>query len=113
MLKIGDKRGLEMAVSTIIIFVLAVVLLIALVFMFTRSTGSFNDKINTFLGLSNVDNVINNCNNLASQESSYEYCCVKKTIKVSARQNFEMTCLNATDMSWGKNIQKINCEGVC
>ena len=113
MLKRGDKKGLEMAISSIILIILGLLVLIAIVFIFNRSAGSFADKINTFLNPSNVDSVVDNCNSLVVQENSYEYCCVKKTVRLSTKQTLEVTCGNATTASWAKNIQKINCDNVC
>ena len=113
MIKKGDKRGLEMAINTIILMVLGIMILIALILIFNRSAGSFSDKINTFFSSSNVDNVIETCNNLVSQESSYDFCCTKKIIKLSRAQVLNMTCFDAINQTWGKNIQQLNCEGIC
>jgi len=113
MIKREDKRGLEMVISTVILIILGVVILIAVIFLFTRSSTSFGDKINSFLGFSNVDSIIGNCNNLVNQESKYEYCCVRKTVKLSLKESLDISCANATAKSWGKTIQQLNCEGVC
>ena len=113
MIKKSDKRGLEMAISTIILIILAVILLIAIIFLFSKASLGFKDKISIYFTSSNVDSVIENCNSLAGQEMNYEYCCINKTIKLSNINNLEIPCATASEKSWGKTIQKLNCNGVC
>ncbi len=113
MIKIGDKKGLEMAINTIVLIILALVVLIAAIFIFSRSSSAFADKINSFISSSNVDSTIDSCNILANQESRFDYCCVKKSVKISRSEILNVTCSEATEKSWAKDIQKLNCEGVC
>lgn len=109
----SNKRGFEMAISTIIIIILSLIVLIALIMIFTKSTGTFGEKVSTILGTSNIDTVKDACNLFASQNSVYEYCCVNKTIKLGLNKKIEMPCVRASEESWGTSIGKLNCAGVC
>jgi ABC-type lipoprotein release transport system permease subunit len=108
-----DKRGLEIAFSTIVVIVLAVVVLIFLIVFFNQSTSGFKNRILTLLGSSNIDSIKDSCNTQAIQNSDFEYCCVNKTVKLSSKQSLQLTCEKATQESWGSSITKLNCEGVC
>lgn len=110
---IVNKRGLEMAFSTIIVIVLAILLLVFMILALNKSSGSFMDKINSFFSKSNVDSVVDGCNTLASQNQNYEYCCTKKTVKISTGKKLEVTCLEARNNTWGSKIEELNCESVC
>jgi hypothetical protein len=109
----GNKKGFEMAISTIIIIILSLVVLIALIMIFTKSTGTFGDKLSALLGTSNIDSVKDSCNLLVNQNSAYEYCCLNKTIKLGINKKVEMSCNLAREESWGNSIGKLNCEGIC
>ena len=109
----NNKKGLEMAISTIIIIIITLVVLIFLITVFTKSTGSFSEKIAMLFGSSNIDSVKDSCNLLVNQNSAYEYCCVNKTVKITSIKKTSMTCLAASDESWGNSINKLNCENIC
>lgn len=108
-----DKKGMEMAISTLIIIILAVIILVSVIFIFTSGSGKFKDLISVFSSKSNVDSVVDNCNNLADTNQKYEYCCAPKNIKLASGVQLELSCLNANNASWGSSIKKINCGGVC
>lgn len=110
---IGNKKGFEMAISTIILIILSLIVLIALILVFTKSTGTFSERISSLLGNSNIDSVKDSCNLLVNQNSAYEYCCVNKTIKLSLNKKVEMPCNLARAESWGKSINELNCVEVC
>ena len=113
MIKKGEKKGLEMAVSLIVVIALAILILILVAVFLTRSSGTFKDKVDSYLGSSNIDSLVSNCNNLATQESSYEYCCTNRTAKFSSTNSSQISCAKASEQTWGKNIQKLNCDGLC
>lgn len=110
---VNSKRGSEMTIGTIVIIIIALVVLIFLIVVFTKSTGSFSEKISSFLGVSNVDTIKDSCNLLVSQNSEYEYCCVNKTIKLSFTKKVDLTCEQAKLESWGSSINSLKCEGAC
>jgi hypothetical protein len=108
-----NKRAFEMTFSTLVMIIIAIVLLIFLLTFLTKNFSTFKDKIDLFLGSSNVDNVVDSCNLYASNGQKYEYCCINKTIKVSSRQKYDMSCFLASEKSWGSEINKLDCMGVC
>jgi len=113
--ELRNKRGMEMTFATLVIIVLSIILLALLITFLTGNFSKFKDKLDTFWSSSNVDMVVENCNNLVMQSSDYEYCCVNKTVKLSSKQKFEASCnfLVSGNYSWAKDIEELNCEGVC
>ena len=108
-----DKKGMEMAFTTLVVIILAVIILGSIIFIFTNGSAKFKDLISVFSSKSNVDSVVDNCNSLADTNQRYEYCCSSKTIKLASGIKLELSCNNANNMSWGGSIKKISCEGVC
>ena len=108
-----DKRGLELAVSTIIVTIIALVLLILLIAFLTGGFKTFKEKINLYLSSSNVDDVKASCNQFAMQNSEFEYCCINRTVKVSSNQKLQLTCLDSANQSWGTEITKLECGDIC
>ena len=107
------KRGMSLIFSTLVIIVLALLLLGVIIYVFSSSSGNFYSKIKNYFSESNVDDVVENCNRLAGQDSSYSYCCINKTIKVSSDEKIEASCYGARNYTWGNRIFEINCDGVC
>lgn len=112
-MKRRDKRGLEIAFSTIVVIIISLLVLIAIFIMFTNGSGKFKEAISSFMSSSNVDDVVKGCNNLALSEYSYDFCCMNKTVKFSSKDKLEISCFGASKESWGAKIEKVNCEGVC
>ena len=108
------KKGQEMAFSTIIVTVLAIILLILVITFLTGGFKTFREKIGIYSSESNVDSVVDQCNFLVEQDSAYDYCCVNKTIKLSASQSIQMSCSSAFNQSWaGSRIKELKCGGIC
>lgn len=102
-----------MTFNVIVILILAVLLLAVLIFVFTTSSGSFLNNINSYFSDSNVDSIISNCNNLVSVNSFYEYCCIKKSVKTSKEEIFQLSCDETRLKDFGNRINKLECTGVC
>ncbi|MBM3247592.1 hypothetical protein FJZ17_03595 [Candidatus Pacearchaeota archaeon] len=107
------KRGVELAFNTIILIVLGIIVLVAIVLLFNRASGSFGEKINSFFTSSNVDTIVSQCNTLGEQEQKYEFCCVNKTVKLSRQEKLELTCELAGNKTWGSKIMELNCGSAC
>lgn len=116
-MKRGNKKAFELAISTIVIIVLAILVLIAVLVIFDRQTGIFSDFINNLMGKTNVDALVISCNSLASQNSVYDFCCVERKVKYKAEGKVleeELTCNALADEDFvGGRIDKLNCEDVC
>ena len=110
-----DKKGLELAINTIIILILAMAVLIALVLFFTGGFSSFYEKIKGYSSYSNVDSVVSGCNIFVDTNSQYSYCCEKKTVKYYSegeKDEGEFSCIELSNQDFGKDVRKLNCEGV-
>jgi len=110
-----DKKGLELAINTIVILILAVLILAALILFFTGSFTTFYEKIKGYSSYSNVDNVVNGCNILVDTNGQHSYCCEKKTVKYinkGDKDEGEFSCLEASNQEFGNGIKRLNCEGI-
>lgn len=113
---IVDKRGLELAINTIVILVLALVLLVVIIMFFTETSTGFFDKTKSYFSYSNIGNVVNGCSIFADTENKYSFCCEKKTVKYfenDRKIEEKLTCNELSKLEIGKEIKKLNCEIVC
>ncbi len=106
-----NKKGMEMAISTIILIVLGIFVLVGLMFMLVTQFGFFKD--NAFGGgESNVDSVVKGCNLLVESEQEYSYCCDVLEIKTSDVE-LELTCFESFSSAWaGERISHMDCSSV-
>ena len=107
-----NKKAMEMVIGTVIIIVIALAVLVTVLYAFYRTEGNFRQAIDNFFKKSNVDDIVDQCNRLADLESEYEYCCVDKEIRLDGEE-MEMSCLEASQESWGSEIGEVDCEGGC
>lgn len=108
-----NKKGIEMAVSTLIIIVLSVLVLIALVIILNRQTGFFSDILNNIQGKSNVDSLVTACNSLVTRQAGYDYCCVKRDVDLGKgnKEKLNLTCNELREKEFiGERIQSLQCE---
>ena len=98
-----NKRGFEMAISTLVVIVLAIMVLVALALAFTGSFDKFVSYIRGFSG-SDINNQQKLCQSQCDLNSVQDFCCQEKTIskeKVTCQdKRLDIGCI-------------INCEGVC
>ena len=109
-----NKRGLEMAVGTIIIIVLAVLVLIVLLVIWNQQTGIFSEFLSSISGKTNVDTLVTGCNSLVTQQAVYEYCCIKKDVKYELDGEIKkekLTCSEIAKKEFTSNrVQELNCQ---
>jgi uncharacterized protein YxeA len=113
--KVMDKRGLEMAINTIVTMVLAIAVLLFMFLFFTDAGGEFLGKVKGHSSYSNVDIVVDNCNFYADTEAEYSYCCEKKDVKYledGEKESGKFNCLEVNER-FGRvgvlNCEKVNC----
>ena len=108
-----NKRGLEMAVGTIIIIVLAIFVLIAVLVIWNQQTGIFSDFLRSVSGKTNIDTLITGCNSLVTQQAVYEYCCIKKEAKYEQDGEIKkekLTCDELREKEFtGNRVNELNC----
>jgi hypothetical protein len=113
--KVMDKKGLEMAINTIVTLVLAIAVLLFMFLFFTDAGGEFLGKIKGHSGYSNVDIVVDNCNFYVDTEAEYGYCCEKKDVKYledGEKESGKFNCLEVNERFGGVgtlNCEKVNC----
>ena len=108
-----NKKGLELAVNTLVILILAVVLLAFMIVFFTTSSGDFASKIRSYFGYSNVDNVADSCSILADTNSEYSYCCERKLVRFYENGEKAESMFTCNEMAerFG-NVDRLNCQEV-
>lgn len=109
----SNKRGLEIAINTVVILVLSILVLAFLILFFSEAGKSFLSKIKGYSGYSNVDEVVNNCNLYVDTQAQYSYCCDKRDVKYledGKKAEGKFTCLEIDDKFGG--VKGMNCGGI-
>ena len=110
------KKGLEMAITTVIMIILSIAVLTVLVVFFNSQTGFLSRWFGTQTSESNVDAVVSGCESLVTSESLYSYCCEKKEVifgNKDNRGNVRVTCNVASGEDWSSGrIGKLDCSAV-
>ena len=76
-----NKRGAELAISTLVIIVIAVVVLVVLVVGFTTGWGNLWGNIQAFFGGgSNVDAMVRACDTACLTQSKNAWCAEERTV---------------------------------
>ena len=98
-----NKRGFELAISTLVLLILGMLILIALVLVLTGVFEKFISAIRGYSG-SEVDNLNKLCQSQCDLDNKYSFCCEMKKLGKE-----DITCLDSRI----KAECDINCEGVC
>lgn len=110
-----NKRGFELAFSTIVILILAVFVLLFAVMFFTTSSVNFIDTIKSYLLYSNVDSIVQRCNLLANSNSLNGFCCEKIEVRYYSndKKMKEMfSCRGMLDNGIDNRIKDMDCMEV-
>jgi len=108
------KRGMEMAITTVIMIVLSISVLTILVIFFNAQTGFLSKWFRAQQTESNVDSIVSFCDNLVTSESIYAYCCEEKEVVFGeGKQNIKRTCDNISKADWsGGRVREMDCTSV-
>jgi hypothetical protein len=112
-----NKKGAEMAIGTLVVIVLAILVLVLIAFGFATGWSNLFDKVKGFFGGAvNVDSLKQACTVACTTQSTFEYCCVDKTInyKEEATGNVLKRIGKCTDAlikpaSCGIECANVNC----
>ncbi len=96
-----DKRGFELAISTLVIITLSILVLIALIVGFSMGWREFWSTIKGYEE-SDMQTAINQCENDCNLNMRYDYCC-----EVYKINNENITCLDLV------NQEQVDCEINC
>ena len=70
-----NKKGMELAISTLILIVLGIAILIALIFSITGGFDKFKSSTNPFLDSNEAQAVKIACQNACNNNVKITYCC--------------------------------------
>jgi len=107
-----NTKGLEMAINTIVVLVLAIVVLVFLVLFFTNSGGEFADRVKSYFSYSNVDRVVEQCNLLADLDNVYTYCCEEHKVKFYTRSERDEGTFRCSEMVDRFGVDGMSCSEV-
>ncbi|MFH0711608.1 MAG: hypothetical protein V1889_00615 [archaeon] len=108
-----NKRGLEMAVTTVIMIILSIAVLTILIIFVNSQTGFLSRWFRGYESESNVDVVVSACNNLVATESVYSYCCEERDVVLNGKDKLELTCGAARVEGWSSGkINEMSCDGI-
>jgi len=111
-----NKRGLELAINTIVILVLALAVLSFLVLFFAVGSGGFLSEIKGYFSYSNVDSVVSGCNIAVDSGRGYEYCCEKKDVKYymnGEKVEGDFSCRELLNKSFISGLNDLECDIKC
>tara|TARA_Y100000034_G_scaffold125376_1_gene174810 strand:+ start:212 stop:517 length:306 start_codon:yes stop_codon:yes gene_type:complete len=74
-----NKRGLQLAISTIILLILGIIILVGLVTILVMGWGNFKTQIGAILG-SETSQARKTCKIQCGLDNNYDYCCEDKEI---------------------------------
>jgi len=105
--KRGDKKGFQLAISTLVIIVISVMVLIVLIIGFTTGWNNFWMTISNFIGGTSIKSAQQSCMIACNNGEDFDYCCIERTVRFSGEKE-EIFCFDerlALDCS-------INCEDI-
>ncbi len=83
-----NRRGQGMSTSTIILLILGIVILVVLIFGFTRGW----DKLAPWISSNNVDTIVTACETSCATSSLWDFCMVGRNLKAEDAKLKEVTC---------------------
>jgi len=111
-----NKRGFELAISTIILLILAVFVLVIFVLFLTMGSNNFRDTLKGYFSYSNVDSVISSCNLAVDTNMPYKYCCEKNNLRYylnGEKMKGNFTCFELLNESFANNLKLMECSSSC
>ena len=103
------KGGFNLAISTLVILVLAVVVMIALILSFTGGWKRFITTTESYSG-SDIDNLNKICQSHCDFKNTYSFCCDEWDIEFNKEIGKEKVTCEDERLKVDCNI---DCEGVC
>lgn len=103
-----NKKGMELAISTLILIIIGIAVLIGLVYILTDGFRSFRASTEPLLGASQSASVKEACRLACTAEDKITFCCKQFNIG-SGFGN--VTCADRKlELSCGVNCQGFNCS---
>jgi hypothetical protein len=102
------KKAQGLSINTIILIILGVVVLVALIFGFTKGWDGLKQWV---APSNNVNKIATECRAACTTGATYDWCTVKRTIKITDEPNKIDTCDNfaTPNNNYGIEDCDINC----
>ncbi len=78
-IRINNKKGFELTISTIILLALGIMLLIALTLVFTGGWSNFMNHLRGY-EMHDMDRIINECTMACNSGLEYSFCCNERQL---------------------------------
>ncbi len=104
LIKMINKKGFELAMSTLIILILGIIVLIGLILVFTGALDVFKDSTEPFLDTARSSSIKQACSLACENSDALTYCCEKYSIDEK-----EIEC---SDQRLQVSCEKIKCESI-
>lgn len=105
-----NKKGQQLTLSTIIIIVLGIMVLVFLVFGFSKGWNNLWNKVtNLGGGAENIGIIKQSCGLACSSQNTYDYCNLNRTVKFGNKVAVKEDC---TAITKGEKTRK-SCVASC
>lgn len=103
----GNKKGAEFTISTLVVIVLAIIVLVVVVLGFGTGWSNLWNQISSYSSPSNVDTIKQACSLACSSQSAFDYCCVVRNVRFDRGGDVTpSTCRDAV-------IKPVACDLTC
>jgi len=112
---VKNKKGQGLSTTTIILLILGLIILAILIWGFVTGWSAFRGFVNP----TNVDTIIQECNQACSLNNDYSYCLAEKTLNVNEDNlNVKTSCaVFSTEKAFAKykipSCQTVTCDLQC
>jgi len=103
-----NKKGIELAISTIILLVIGIFVLVGLILLVSGQWRNFMDTIKQFW-ISDVELTRKACELACSTSRAYDFCCIERKATFNEIKE-NITC---QDSRLGIECDKVSCQGMC
>ena len=74
-----NKRGMQLAISTIVLLVIAMMVLVGMITLLVANWGRFSDTLSDYSG-TDKQSALDLCRTQCDLEKSYDFCCSTKKV---------------------------------
>lgn len=86
-----NKKG-EISIGVVVAIIISVAVLVFLIIGFRTQWNMFQGRTEVYVGNANVDDMKNSCYMSCMNDAQYDYCTVKKTLKLESGDTGVFTC---------------------
>ena|SRR3989344_3156589 len=105
-----EKKGFELAMSTLVILILSVLVLGVLIFGFSLGWNTFWIQLKGFIGGNdNVQQVLDSCERACMQSADYDYCLLLRTVVANEEQLKPSPTCKDLEKVYTLNCSRISC----